>query len=120
MNERIPAAQQGGSRGKKWRRREKSMASFFWGPLSSFNEDWNVFVGGPIGPPENKKKNKFQQGPGTHARHAQARYCFCCHFIFIGGPKSRPREKRVKPVPICKRINRTSSITFSTSTFQTL
>ena len=34
------------------------MASFFWGPLSSFNEDWNVFVGGPIGPPENKKKNR--------------------------------------------------------------
>ena len=43
---------------KKRRRREKSMASFFWGPLSSFNEDWNVFVGGPIGPPENKKKNR--------------------------------------------------------------
>ena len=74
------------------------MASFFWGPLSSFNEDWNVFVGGPIGPPENKKKNKFQQGPGLEHTHGMLRLATASVVISFSleAPKSRPRERKKK------------------------
>ena len=53
---------------------------------------------------QEKEQVPARARPGTHARHAQARYCFCCHFIFIGGPQKSTKGEKKKESSRCRFV----------------